>query len=128
MANQMWQSIMSCVHYLQHEGDLSKAPLHLIVDTAVMDLLHVDFTSLEMTLEVNRLPKVTNVLMFQGHFTKHIMAYITPDQTAKAVTKFLYQGYISIFGAQARLLSNQDVNFMTSIIDEMCKLLSMKKF
>ena len=24
--NQMWQSIKTCVHYLQHEGSLSKAP------------------------------------------------------------------------------------------------------
>ena len=45
----MWQSIKSCVHCLQHEGDLSRVPLHLIVATALMDLLHVDFTSIEMT-------------------------------------------------------------------------------
>ena len=50
MTNQMQQSIKSFVCCLQHEGDLSKAPLHLIVATALMDLLHVDFTSIEMTL------------------------------------------------------------------------------
>ena len=54
MANQMQQSIKSCAHCLQHEGDLSKAPLYSIVATAPMDLLHVDFTSTEMTLELNR--------------------------------------------------------------------------
>ena len=32
-----------------------------------------------------------------------------------------------IFGAPARLLSDQGVNFMSSIIDEMCKLLGVKK-
>ena len=106
MANQIWLSIKSCVCCLQHEGDLSKMPLHLIVATTLMDLLHVGFTSIEMTLELNRLPKVTNVLVFQDLFTKHIMTYVTPDQTAKAVTKFLYQGYILIFRAPARLLSN----------------------
>ena len=127
MTNQMQQSIKSCVHCLQHEGDLFKAPLHPIVVTAPMDLLHVDFTSIEMTLELNRLPKVTNVLVFQDHFTKHLMVYVTPNQPAKTVTKFLYQGYILIFGASARLLSDWGVNFMSSIIDEMCKLLSMKK-
>ena len=79
MTNQMWQSIKSCMHCLQHEGDLSKVPLHPIVATTLMDLLHVDFTSLEMTLELNRLPKVTNVLVFQDHFTKYVMAYMTPE-------------------------------------------------
>ena len=102
-------------------------PLHPIVATALMDLLHVAFTSIEMTLELNRPPMVTNVLVFYDHFTKHIMAYVTPNQTAKTVTKLQYQGYISIFGALARLLSDQSVNFMSSIIDEMCKLLGMKK-
>ena len=98
MANQMQQSIKCCACCLQREGDLSKVPLHPIVATAPVDLLHVDFTSIETTLELNRPPKVTNVLVLQDHFTKHIMEYVTPDQTAKTVAKFLYQDYISIFG------------------------------
>ena len=58
MTNQMWQSIKSCVHCLPHEGNLSKVPLHPIGATAPIDLLHIDFTSIEMTLEWNRPPKV----------------------------------------------------------------------
>ena len=63
MTNQMQQSIKSCTCCLQYEGNLSKVPLHLIAATALLDLLHVDFTSIEMSLELNRLP-VTNVLVF----------------------------------------------------------------
>ena len=74
MTNQMQQSIKSCACCLQHEEDLSKALLHPIVATTLMDLLHVDFTSIEITLELNRPPKVANVLVFQDHFTKHVMA------------------------------------------------------
>ena len=85
MANQIQRSIKSCMCCLQHEGNLSKAPLHLIVTTTPMDLLHGNFTRIEMTLELNRLPKVINVLVFQGHFTKHILAYVTPNQAAKTV-------------------------------------------
>ena len=55
------------------------------------------------------------------------MAYVTHNQTAKTVTKFLYQGYILICGDLARVLSDWGANFMSSIIDEMCKLLSVKK-
>ena len=78
-------------------------------------------------LELNRLPKVANVLMCQDHLMKHIMAYVTHNQTTKAVAKFLCQGYISIFGALARLLSDQGANCMSIIIDMMCKLLGIKK-
>ena len=127
MVNQMWKSIKNCVHCLQHEGELPKAPLHPIVATTPLDLIHVDFTSIGMAMELNEPPRVTNILMFQDHFMKYVMAYVTPNQTAKTVTKFLYQGYISIFGAPARLLSNWGANFMSSIIDELCALLSMKK-
>ena len=127
MANQMQQSIKSCIHCLQHDSNLSKVPLHPIVATALMDLLHVDFTSIEMNLELNRLPKVTSVLVFQDHFTKHIMEYVIPHQTAKSVTKFLYQGYILIFGDPARVPSDWGANFTSSIIDEMHKLISMRK-
>ena len=127
MIKQMQQSIKSCSHCLQQEGDLPKVPLHPIVATTPLDLLHVDFTSIEMTMELNKPPRVTNVLVFRDHFTKHVLAYVTPNQTAKAVAKFLYQGYISIFRAPVMLLSDWGANFMSSIIDEMYRLLGMKK-
>ena len=127
MTNQVQQSIKSYMHCLQHEGNLPKALLHPIVSTAAIDPLHVDFTGIEMTMEPNRPPKVTKVLVFQDHFMKHIMAYVTPDQTTKTVAKFLYQGYISIFGVPARLLSDCSVKFMSNIISKMCKLLSVKQ-
>ena len=127
MASQMQKSLKSCAYCLQHEGKVSKVPLHPIVSTASMDFLHIDFMSIETTMELNRLPKVTNVLVFQEHFTKHIMAYVTSNQTTKTVAKFLYQGYISIFEALARHLSDHGVNFMSNIISELCKLPSTKK-
>ena len=68
MTNHMWQSIKSCACCLQHEGDLSKAPLHQIVATAAVDLLHIDFTSIETTLELNRPPKVEDCPGVPGPF------------------------------------------------------------
>ena len=126
MAKQMRQVIRACKHCLQYEGGTPKAPLCPIVATAPLDLLHVDFTSIETTLELNQLPRVANVLVFQDHFTKHILVYVTPDQTAKTITKFLYAGYISIFGALARLLSDRGTSCTSSIIEELCKILGIK--
>ena len=95
--------------------------------TAPLDLLHVDFTSIETTLEPSQSLRVANVLVFQDNFTKHILVYVTPDQTAKTIAKFLYQGYISVFRVLARLLSDRGANFMSSVIEEMCQILGMKK-
>ena len=52
---------------------------------------------------------------------------VTPDQTAKTVTKFLYGGYISIFGAPARLLSDRGTSFTSSIIQELCEILGIQQ-
>ena len=41
-------------------------------------------------MELDKSPRVTNVLVFQDHFTKHVLAYVTPNQTAKTIAKFLY--------------------------------------
>ena len=127
MAKQMRQVIRACKHCLQYKSGILKAPLCPIVATAPLDLLHVDFTSIETMLELNQLPRVTNVLVFQDHFTNHILAYVTPDQTAKTVAKFLYGGYISICGALARLLSDRGTSFTSSIIEELCKILGIKQ-
>ena len=97
----MRQVIKACKHSLQYEGGTPRAPLCPIVATTPLDLLHVDFTSIETRMELDQLPRVANVLVFQDHFTKHVLAYVTPNQTAKTIAKFLYGGYISIFGALA---------------------------
>ena len=51
----------------------------------------------------------------------------TPNQTVKTVAKFLWQGYILIFGALAKLLSDQGANFKTNIIKELCELMGIWK-
>ena len=66
MAKQMTQVIKACKCCLQYEGGTPKAPLCPIVATAPLDLLHVNFTSIETTMELNQLPRVANVLVFQG--------------------------------------------------------------
>ena len=70
----MRQVIRACKCCRQYEGGTLKVPLFPIVATAPLDLLHVDFTSIETMLEVNQLPRVANVLVFQDHFTKYVLA------------------------------------------------------
>ena len=123
----MRQSIKNCTHCLQQKGSLPQAPLHPIVATAPLDLLHVDFISIETTMEPNQSPRALMSWYSKTTFMKHVLAYVTSDQTAKTIAKFLYQGYISIFKALARLLSDRGANFMSSVIEEMCKILGMMK-
>ena len=40
-------------------------------------LVHVDFTSVESTMELNKPPSVKNVLVITDHFTRYTLAIIT---------------------------------------------------
>ena len=123
----MRQSIRTCTCCLQYKGGSPRAPLCPTVATAPLDFLHVDFTSIGTTLEENQSPRVANVLVFQDHLMKHMLAYVTPDQTAKTIPKFLYGDYISTFGALARFLSDRGASFTSSVIEEMCKILGIQQ-
>ena len=48
-------------------------------------------------------------------------------KTVKTIAKFLYGGYISIFGGLARLLSDRGASFTSSVIEELCKILGIKQ-
>ena len=102
----MQKAISNCEKCIQHEGTHAKAPMWPIIVTAPLELLHIDFASIEMTMELDLPPNMVNILVFCDHFMKHIMAYVTSDQTAKTVAKFLWQVHISCLGALAKLLSN----------------------
>ena len=64
MAKQMRQVIKACRCCLQCEGSTPKTPLCPIVATTPLDLLHVDFTTIETTMELDKSPQVANVLVF----------------------------------------------------------------
>ena len=69
----------------------------------------MDFTSIEMTMELDQPPHIVNVLVFCDHLMKHIMVYVALDQTAKTVARFLWQGYILIFRAPANLWVTEEL-------------------
>ena len=53
MTDQVQKALRSCMHCLQHGGNLSNVPLQPTVSTTLMDLQHIDFTSIEMIMEPN---------------------------------------------------------------------------
>ena len=96
-------------------------------------LLHL-WSCYTLTLPAFRQPwnwdqpsNVVNLLVFCNYFIKHVMAHVTHDQTARTVAKFLWQGYISIFRALVKLLSNWGANFESNIIREVWEVMGILK-
>ena len=125
IATQMQKVISNCKWCVQDEGTHVKVPMQPIIAAAPLELLHIDFTSIEMTMELDQPPNVVSILVFCKYFMKHIMANVTPNQTAKTVARFLLQGYTSIFRALVKLLSDWGANFESNIIKELCALMGI---
>ena len=119
--------IMGCQHCCAFEGAISKAPLCPIRVYAPLEFMHMDFTSIKMDMELNKPPGVKNVLVITDHFMRYAMAFITKDQTAKTVARVLYEQFIAVFGAPAKLLSGRGANFTSRLVKELCSVFGIQK-
>ena len=99
-------TMKNCEQCIRHEGESGRAPLVPIEAIGPMDLLHLDFTKIEISSdhekELKRKPEIVNVLMIMDHFTWHTMAFITEDTTAQTSgtcavpSLFLYIWYSTV--------------------------------
>ena len=119
--------IRGCQHCCAFEGAIPKALLCPIRVYAPLELMHIDFMSIEMDMELNKPPGVKNVLVITDHFMRYAMAFVTKDQTAKTVARVLYEWFIAIFGAPAKLLSDRGANFTSRLVEELCSVFGIQK-
>ena len=87
--------VRGCQHCKIFEGVVVKALLCPIKSYALLELVHVDFISIETTMELNQPPSVKNVLVLMDHFTRYAMAFVTKGRKAKTVARILYEWFIN---------------------------------
>ena len=63
MAMQIQKVISNCEWCIQHGDTHAKAPMQSIIVTAPLELLHIDFMSIEITMELDQPPNVINILV-----------------------------------------------------------------
>ena len=87
-----------------------------------LQLVHLDFTSFEMTMNLNESPKFEHVLVIVDHFTRYTRAYVTKDQKVSTAAKTLSEGFISIFGAPEKILMDQGKAFTSEVVEQSSSL------
>ena len=116
MAEDCHTIVRGCPRCRTFEGEVPKAQLCPIRVYAPLELDHLDYTSIESTMELNKCPVVKNVLMITDHFTRYALVVVMKDQTAKTVTKVFYKHFIAVFGALVKLL-----------VEELCAAFGIQK-
>ena len=119
--------VWGCQQCCAFEGAVPKALLCPIRVHTPLELVHVDFMSVESTMELNKPLSVKNVLVITNHFMHYTMAVVTKDQMAKTVVKMLYERFIVVFGMPAKLLSDHEANFTSVLVEELCAAFGIQK-
>ena len=99
---------------------MPKVPLCPIRVYAPLELVHLDYTSIESTIELHKSPMVKNVLVMMDHFMRYALVVMTKEQTTKTVVKVFYEYSIAVFGLPVKLLSDRGVNFTSALVEELC--------
>ena len=70
---------------------------------------------------------IENVLVITDHFTRYALAYPSKTLTAQATARILWDNFICHYGFPEKFISDQDRNFESDLIKELCKIPGVKK-
>ena len=127
MAEDCCAIVRGCPCCQAFNGEVPRAPLCPIQAYAPLELVHLDYTSIESMMELNKSPMVKNILMTMDHFMRYAPLVVTKDQTTKTVVKVFYEHFEVVFGVPAKLLSNRGVNFTSTLVEELCAAFGIQK-
>ena len=98
MAQRMMMSIRNCPKCRIFEAKPEIPPMEPILCTEPLDLVHIDYVSMEVTVGVTEKPVWKNVLVVKDHFTRFTQVYVTNNHTVRTVACVLYNKFFSVFG------------------------------
>ena len=114
--------IQHCDRCLKRKKEPNRAPLVNISTSQPMELVSLDF----LTLEPSK-GGIQNILVITDHFTRYAQAVPTKNQTARTTTEALFNSFVVHYGIPKRLHSDQGTNFESKVIKELCQLLGTDK-
>ena len=127
MSTALCLSLQSCSRCKQFEAKSQLPGMEPIMCTQPMELVHIDYVGMEVTVSTKEKPVVKNVLVVVDHFTRYVQAFVTNNHTAFTTARVLYNNFFSVFGFPQRLMSDQGTEFTSDVIAAMCKLLGIEK-
>ena len=98
MAQRMVLSIHNCEKCRIFGAKPQIPPMEPILCTEPLDLVHINYVSMEVTVGVKEKLVIKNVLVVEDHFTRYTQAYVTNNHTVRMTARVLYNEFFSVFG------------------------------
>ena len=114
--------VSKCQNCVRRKAFPEVVPLQPIIASQPMELVHMDFLSIEPAKG-----NIENVLVITDHFTRYAQAYPSKNQTAQTNAKLLWGNVTRHYGFPEKFLSDQGRNFESELISELCKLAQVEK-
>ena len=112
-----------CEQCLRFRSKPDKAELCTLLATHPLELVHMDF----LTLENPCISANMNTLVIMDHFMWYAKAIVTPNQSTRAVATAFWNEIIANYSFSEKLLMDQGHNFEAQLIKELCKLADIYK-
>ena len=122
MATEVEEWVRKCVRCKVSKGAAAKAPLVNIVTTQPLELVCLDYLTLEMSQG-----GYENILVITDHFTRYAQAIPTRNQTARTTAEMFINQFVVHYGLPKRIHTDQGRNFESTLIKEMCAVLGLEK-
>ena len=83
MSQALLKSVANCGKCIQYEAKGQLPPMQPIICTEPLELVHIDYVGMEVTVATDKKPVVKNVLVVVDHFTWYVQAFVTKNHTAR---------------------------------------------
>ena len=114
--------VAKCSRCVKRKSTPDKAPMQPIHMSQPLELVHMDFLSLEPSKG-----NIENILIITDHYTRYAQAYPCSNQTAATTAKLLWENFIRHYGWPQKFISDQGRQFESELIEDLCKVARVEK-
>ena len=98
MACALGLAVSNCGHCKKFEAKPQIPSMQPIICTKPIELVHIEYVGMEVTVATQEKPVIKNVLVVVDHFTRYVQAFVTRNQMVRMTAWVLYNEYFSVFG------------------------------
>ena len=106
MATDVEERVRKCVRCMVSKGVTAKAPLLNTVTTQPLELVCLEYLTLEMSRG-----GYENILVITDHFTRYALAIPTRNQTARTTAEMFINHFVVHYGLPKRIHTDQGIQF-----------------